>query len=359
MKKIISLAAVAMMVMVAWAQQPVITFEKTTHDFGQINEVDGKVSTVFSFKNEGMVPLVLSEVRASCGCTTPKWTREPVEPGQTGNITVTYNPNGRPGRFQKTITVTSNAVSSPARIYIKGEVIPKTAKPVDNYPVKMGKLGLKANTVDFGAVKMGTRMERTVEFSNQTKDTLRLTCRVAEPYIYASASLDKQEVAILPGTKGEIHFVLFENCPVYGPVETTVYVVINGEENLSDEFAVRLKADVQEDFSSLNEQQLADAPIADVNSDLSLGTFVAGKRGKSSFHVANVGTDMLLVRRIVCGDPNITVTPVQRIKSGQKGTFKVIVNAQEAGAYTSEITLITNDPKEPVRHIVLRWSVEK
>lgn len=97
---------------VAMAQEPVMTFDKTTHDFGKINEADGRVTTVFEFKNEGMTPLVLTNVRASCGCTTPKWTREPVEPGTTGQITVTYNPNGRPGRFQKTITITSNATEA-------------------------------------------------------------------------------------------------------------------------------------------------------------------------------------------------------------------------------------------------------
>ena len=111
MKKMILLAALVCSV-VAMAQQPVITFEKTTHDFGKINEADGRVTTVFEFTNEGMVPLVLTNVRASCGCTTPKWTREPIEPGQKGTITVTYNPNGRPGRFQKTVTVTSNATEA-------------------------------------------------------------------------------------------------------------------------------------------------------------------------------------------------------------------------------------------------------
>ena len=135
---VMALAAVAMM-----AQQPVITFEKTDHDFGKINEADGKVTTIFTFKNEGMEPLVLSNVRASCGCTTPKWPRQPIEPGQTGEITVTYNPNGRPGRFTKTVTITSNATEPTKRVTIKGEVIPKPAKPVDNYPVKMGELSLK------------------------------------------------------------------------------------------------------------------------------------------------------------------------------------------------------------------------
>lgn len=359
MKKIFSLAVVACMALAAWAQQPVITFEKETHDFGQINEVDGRVTTIFTFKNEGMAPLVLSDVRASCGCTTPKWPHEPVEPGQTGEITVTYNPNGRPGRFQKTITVTSNAASATTRLFIKGEVIPKTAKPVDHYPVKMGAVGLKANMVDFGSVTRGIRTERVIEYANLTKDTLKLSVLVAEPFVYASASIEKAEVEVLPQAKGQLHFVILENCEAYGPMELKAYVVINGQETRSDEFAVTLKADMQEDFSALTEQQLADAPIADVNGNINLGTFVAGKKGSASFHVANVGTDVLMVRRVVSDDPNISVKSPKSIKSGKKGTFTVAVTSKEAGSYTSEITLITNDPKSPVKHLTLNWTVEK
>ena len=109
MKKSLLLLVSMFIALATFAQKPVITFTKTTHDFGQINEVDGRVTTVFEFKNEGMIPLILNSVRASCGCTTPKWTKEPIEPGATGQITVTYNPNGRPGRFQKTITVNITA----------------------------------------------------------------------------------------------------------------------------------------------------------------------------------------------------------------------------------------------------------
>ena len=132
MKKIFSTLCMALVAVAMMGQDPVITFVKTEHDFGKINEADGRVSTVFEFKNEGMAPLILSNVRASCGCTTPTWTKEPIEPGQTGSITVTYNPNGRPGRFQKTVTITSNATEPTKRVYIKGEVIPKQARSKPN-----------------------------------------------------------------------------------------------------------------------------------------------------------------------------------------------------------------------------------
>ena len=122
MKKMI-LMAVMLINMAAMAQEPVITFEKTIHDFGRVDE-GGHISTVFEFKNEGTAPLVLTDVKASGGYITCIWSPEPIEPGQVGQIVVTYKTDGRPGRFQKYITITSNASSEPIRLCINGEVIP-------------------------------------------------------------------------------------------------------------------------------------------------------------------------------------------------------------------------------------------
>ena len=167
MKKILSTLCMALMGVAMMAQQPVITFEKTEHDFGKIAEDGGRVSVEFAFKNEGMAPLVLSNVRASCGCTTPTWTKEPVEPGQKGSITVTYNPNGRPGRFQKTVTITSNASEATTKVYIKGEVIPKQAKPVNKYPLSVGELNMKTLVLDLGTITKGESKSGELEYTNQ------------------------------------------------------------------------------------------------------------------------------------------------------------------------------------------------
>jgi hypothetical protein len=108
-----------------------ITFEKLVHDFSVIN-AGGDGNCVFKFKNDGVAPLILSNVQASCGCTTPSWTREPVAPGASGEIKVHYDTN-RIGTFAKTITVTSNAENSPVMLRISGEVKPAPA-PVTTPP---------------------------------------------------------------------------------------------------------------------------------------------------------------------------------------------------------------------------------
>jgi len=127
MKKLSLILMSVIISSVMLAQTPVISFDINSYDFKKIKEQDGLATTVFKFKNTGNTPLVINRVQASCGCTTPTWTKEPVLSGKTGEITVSYNPANRPGSFIKTISVFSNAGTAATLLTIKGEVIPKPA----------------------------------------------------------------------------------------------------------------------------------------------------------------------------------------------------------------------------------------
>jgi hypothetical protein len=101
---------------------PKIEFKEESYDFKEVPE-GPQVTHEFKFTNTGKEPLILSNVRASCGCTTPSWPKEPILPGKEGTIVVTYNTQGRPGPFTKSITITSNSDTPNKVIIIKGEVI--------------------------------------------------------------------------------------------------------------------------------------------------------------------------------------------------------------------------------------------
>ncbi|MDR1761480.1 MAG: DUF1573 domain-containing protein [Bacteroidales bacterium] len=104
-----------------------IEFETLVIDFGEIKKTDKPVETVFRFKNTGKDPIILSNVRASCGCTAPEWTKDPVLPKKTGEIKVQYKNTHIVGSFSKTISVTSNKnPDSPIVLTIKGKVIDTT-----------------------------------------------------------------------------------------------------------------------------------------------------------------------------------------------------------------------------------------
>ena len=101
---------------------PGIEFSELKHDYGII-EQGGNGTYEFQFTNTGTEPLVLSNVRSSCGCTVPKWPREPINAGETASIEVKYNTT-RVGSFNKSITVYSNASEQPIVLQIKGKVEP-------------------------------------------------------------------------------------------------------------------------------------------------------------------------------------------------------------------------------------------
>ncbi len=109
-------------------------FEKTRHNFGVFSQDTAVVSHEFVFTNVGKSPLIIHQANASCGCTVPEYTLEPIMPGEKGKISVTYNgKNRRPGVFRKSVTIHNNGCQSPIRIYIEGEMIESenAIKPVE------------------------------------------------------------------------------------------------------------------------------------------------------------------------------------------------------------------------------------
>jgi hypothetical protein len=103
---------------------PAISFSKTEHDFGNINEGD-IVETIFNFKNTGKSELIITNARGSCGCTVPQWPKEPIPPGGSGEIKVKFNSNGKPNKQRKTVTLTTNTAQGKETVVIKAQVTPK------------------------------------------------------------------------------------------------------------------------------------------------------------------------------------------------------------------------------------------
>ncbi len=104
------------------ANEATMKFDKDLYDFGKI-KVGDKVSHTFSFTNTGNLPLIITDAVASCGCTTPEWPKQPVKPGEKGEIKVTFNSAGKKGRQDKLITITSNTMPPQCVVHMVGEVV--------------------------------------------------------------------------------------------------------------------------------------------------------------------------------------------------------------------------------------------
>lgn len=96
-------------------------FEETTFAFGEIEQKE-VVEHTFKFTNTGTAPLIISDIKTSCGCTTPSYTKDPVAPGETGQIDVRFNSTGKRGKISKTVTIYANVPKGKTYLYVKGQV---------------------------------------------------------------------------------------------------------------------------------------------------------------------------------------------------------------------------------------------
>lgn len=108
----------------------VMTFDKAIHDFGVIDE-GTIVEHTFNFTNTGTSPLIITNAKGSCGCTIPKWPKDPIAPGATGSLVVSFNSNGKPNIQNKQVTITANTEKGKEILKIKASVTPKAKKAVN------------------------------------------------------------------------------------------------------------------------------------------------------------------------------------------------------------------------------------
>ncbi len=346
--------------MFASAQKSVIYFEVKEHDFGKINEADGKITYVFDFENKGMSPLVISQVQASCGCTTPTWTKAPVEPGKKGSITVTYNPAGRPGIFNKSITVKNNSADEQVVLFIKGDVKAKQPTENDPYPVKMGGISLKAKVVQLNNVNKGDKQTRTLDFQNTSKVPIKLAFDNMAPYLTVTAIPE----IINPGEEGKINLTFnSKNCAQWGLISDDIFVIQNGKKIYSEEFKLLLAGNVIEDFGKMTLDQKRKAPILEIPArTLQLGDIKIGTKRIGKFTINNKGQSPLEIRSIINSNKELTVRHGKMSIAGGKSAHIVLeLNTKNLtdGEYKKSITIQTNDPDNSYVILVLNWTVKK
>ena len=361
MKKYSLLLACLVISLVSMAQKPVISFTDKDHDFGKVKEEDGKITHVFTFVNKGATPLVVNRAQAQCGCTTPEWTKEPIEPGKKGTITVTYNPLGRPGPFTKTITVYSNAEEEQAQLIIKGEVIPKSAGGDDNasaYPVNMGEVSLKSKVLQMNNIEKGKVQTRVIDLKNNLKAPAVVTL------VKLPGCMKVTPVTLKPGEEGKLVVTFVsDKYKQWGPVSLDAYISVNGSKKLTEDTKVTVVGNVIEDFSKMTLDQKRKAPILEMPTrTISLGTARAGATLVGKFSFSNKGQNALEIRRVINNNKEIVLrSALFSVGSGKTGVLNVAVNTSSAveGDYKKFITVQTNDPDNSYVMLIITWKVQK
>ena len=354
---VITLVFLPLFLVFAQNEGPSIKFEKNSHDFGNIKEADGNVEYKFVFTNNGTSELIVQNVRPSCGCTSTGWTREPIKPGGSGYVTAVYNPKNRPGRFNKSLTIISNANPPQMRIYIKGNVEPKPRSIADDYPTVMGGLRVKYRSFNFGKLTTEKPVSKTFNVYNTTDEEISFLSEVKTPD-HITVKFDPQT---LPAqTLGAIT-VTYDptNIKLFGFKSDLVVIKTNEEKNNVKDF--RVVASLEEYFPPMTAEQLAQAPKLQFENPVhDFGSIKQGESVSTDFVFTNTGKSELNIRqtRASCG---CTVTKPQKstLAPGESSTIKVTFNsAGRRGIQQKSISVFSNDPANPTQRITIKARVE-
>lgn len=336
---------------------PSISFEEETFDFGTIKEEAGTVEHKFIFTNTGAVPLVIQGVRASCGCTTPSWTREPIPPGQKGHVAARYNPTNRPGPFRKSLTITSNAAEPNKIIFIKGVVEGKPKSVEDEYRHAIGALRFKTRSFSMGRVTTEKTVTRSFEVYNAGSVPVRFSDQTEAP---GHIEVSVQPEVLQPAAIGKI---ILSYDPVARKELGYVYdrIVVQTDEPQNNKKDIRVVASIEEYFPPMTKAQLEQAPKLSFEKNThDFGDIDENEQVTTEFVLKNTGKSDLNIRDVQanCG---CTVSQLDKrtLRPGETGTLQVTFNASgRRGLQHKSITVFSNDPSAPTQRLIIKAKVD-
>ncbi len=344
MKRVYLILSLLIFAVIGWSQ-PKIQLSSTEYNFGKFKEEVGKQTYDFTVTNTGNSPLVIQNIVASCGCTTPEWTKSPIPAGGKGKITAIYDPVNRPGPFSKTLAVYSNSKPEVVVLVIKGEVIPREKTIEELYIFPVGSIRFESNHLAFTNIKKTEKKIRVMPVINTSTAPVKIEFEQVPAYLALKANPE----TLKPGQKGIIEgtYDATKN-PTWGNATSLIKVRLNGV--VQEKVYYYVSANLVEDFSGLSKDDLANAPIFKLTSaTVDLGKMPAATTKEGEFRFTNEGKNDLIIRHIrsTCG-----CTAIQQgiqgvaIKSGESSSIKAVFNSGSyKGKQTKAIYVYTNDPR--------------
>ncbi|MDD4383570.1 MAG: DUF1573 domain-containing protein [Bacteroidales bacterium] len=336
---------------------PQIQVDKNTHNFGMIKEEAGPVSYNFEIRNTGNSPLIISNVSSSCGCTASDWPKEPLAPGANTTIKATYNPKGRPGTFNQSITVYTNAAPTGTVLTLRGQVEPKPKTPDEIYRRRIGDLGMSNSHLSVGKVSNKDKVSSSLDIYNFGEEPVTVSFERVPSHI----SITTKPKTLKPNEAGTID-VTFDASSVddWGFVISRISVLVNEKQTQGN--LISISGNIEEDFSKLSEKELATAAqVSFAQTQMEFGSIDEGTLVKHDFEFTNTGKSDLIIRKISASCGCTTVAPSMTIiKPGEKSAISASFRTNGySGRQSKTITVITNDPKQSTMLLRLTGTVNK
>lgn len=360
--RVVFLSLMVFSVWVVFGQQrgkPIPVFPEKVYNFGVIPENAGKVTHSFEFSNQGDAPLVIQQVIASCGCTTPVWPKEPIQPGENGTIQVTYSTIDRPGTFNKTIVIYNNSTFNPITLIIKGEVTQKPLSIEQMYPQSMGPLRLKSRYISFGNVSPNETKTVQALILNPTKKAVQVSLGKLPPYLKGVVV----PAVMQPNSEAAVIFSL--NSALlhdWGLHSDEVSLIIDHRLNAAKSNVLTLTANRMEDFSKMSPEEKKNAPIISLSTqEVQLHAVKQNTMQKGSFSIKNEGRSPLYLLKAFSDCQCIKVNmPKHAIEPNQTAVIHFEVSTGiTLGQRFETLTLISNAPASPSVPVHVSWETIK
>ena len=349
MKKLIILILISLASQ-SWSQQaePLI-FREKMFDFGEIEERKGVADHEFIFTNNSGRPVKILSVQVSCGCTTPGWSQNPVPQAKNGFIKVSFDPKGRPGYFNKSLTVTTDWDTNPIILQIKGQVMTGVESEPDDFLVANGSLYFKTKSFNFGKAFINKDPAQK-QFQVMNKGTLPIKfLEVAKPaYINVEMPtvLAPQEIGAITVSYNA------RQKNQFGFASDNIQITTDdaGQELKS----ISVFAMLEEYYPVPSGEEATRMPILTIREEtIDLGHFRQSATIDRGVMLKNSGKKDLQIKALQGNCACISAEMANKlIRPGDSTLLRISFKPQNrGGTQQKSITLYSNDPRSPVRRI--------
>ncbi len=323
-----------------------ISLPSGTINCGQV-KYKHPVKAEFKMKNTGKLPLLIKNIRTSCGCTTVSYPTDAIEPGESFTVSAVYDAK-QMGHFQKEIGVYSNADAQPLLLTIKGVVVEEVSHFDGEFPYTIGDVLADKADLLFDNVNRGDQPIEKIHIYNNGNATITPQLLHLPPYIKGEI----KPARLVPGRSATILLQLdSRKLHDLGLTHTSIYLGSFQGDKVSSDKEIDVNIVLLPNFEKLDESQLANAPRLQLSKGSLKFNKTSGKaKEKDYVEITNIGKSKLSIRslQIIGSGLDISLNK-QNIEPGETAKLKVVaINSMIAKARTApKVLMITNDPSQP------------
>ena len=336
-----------------------LEIDKRVHNFGDIMLDSGPVSCTFTIKNVSEKPAIIYNVATTCGCTDVSWTKEPIRPGKTGNITVTYSNDEGPYPFDKSVTVYLSDVKKPVVLKLRGVSMSKKKPLSELYPVAYGSFRLREPLIKCGNMEQGGQKSESVMVANTSNAPITVSFKDVSD----NASFKISPNPIPAQGTAEMTITVTADRNLWGKNFYWATPVVNGKtyRNKDGESRIGTWAFTKENFSHMTRDEMDKGPRPSFNeSTYSFGKIKKGQTVHASYTFKNVGQECFCVYKVNADARKWSHSTIPAAMPQEEVTFRVHLDTSDlpSGEHLTIVTLVTNSPLRPIVNLFIAGYIE-